>query len=70
MFMNIILGSNSEFIRVVCWEVNVLEEKKNIPEPERTSEGKYRCKADKKEFDSREDYEGHCMEEHSSENKW
>lgn len=37
----------------------------NIPEPERTAEGKFRCKADNQEYDTREDYEAHCMEEHS-----
>lgn len=46
-------------------EVNVLESKKsNVPEPEMTSNGKYRCKADKHEYDTREDYDAHCMEEH------
>jgi len=50
------------------WEVNVLESKKNkVPEPEMTSEGKFRCRADKQEYDNREDYESHCMEEHQSE---
>ncbi|MCW3998970.1 MAG: hypothetical protein NWE93_01870 [Candidatus Bathyarchaeota archaeon] len=37
---------------------------KKVPEPERTIEGKYRCRADKQEFKSREDYEAHCEEEH------
>jgi hypothetical protein len=44
-----------------------LESKKNIPEPEMTSEGKFRCRTDSQEYDNREDYESHCMEEHSSE---
>lgn len=44
----------------------VMESKKNIPEPEMTSEGKYRCRKDNQEYDNREDYESHCMEEHAS----
>ena len=44
-----------------------MESKKNIPEPEMTSEGKFRCRTDRQEYDNREDYESHCMEEHSSE---
>lgn len=36
-----------------------------MPKPEMTSEGKYRCKTHKQEYDTREDYEAHCMEEHS-----
>lgn len=44
-----------------------MESKKKIPAPEVTSEGKYRCKQDKQEFSTREDYEGHCEEEHSNE---
>jgi hypothetical protein len=43
-----------------------LESKKNIPEPEMTSEGKFKCRADNQEYDNREDYESHCMEDHSS----
>jgi hypothetical protein len=38
-----------------------------MPSPEMTSSGKYRCREDKEEFDSREDYEAHCQEEHSEE---
>lgn len=41
-----------------------MSKKSNIPEPERTANGKFRCKADKQEYDSREDYDAHCMEEH------
>ena len=41
-------------------------ESKKIPDPIMTSEGKYRCKMDNQEYDSREDYESHCMEEHAS----
>lgn len=44
----------------------VLETKKNIPEPEMTSEGKFRCRKDSQEYENREDYETHCMEEHVS----
>jgi hypothetical protein len=42
----------------------VLENKENVPAPEMTSKGKYKCKSDNKEFDTREEYEGHCKEEH------
>ena len=45
-------------------EVKYLESKKNVPAPEMTSEGKFKCRADKQEYDTREDYEAHCMEEH------
>jgi hypothetical protein len=52
---------------LVFLEVNLLWNlKKNIPEPEMTSEGKYRCRKDNQEYDNREDYESHCMEEHAS----
>jgi hypothetical protein len=37
----------------------------NIPEPEMTSKGKYKCRKDNHEYDNREDYEAHCKEEHS-----
>ncbi len=43
------------------------EKKAKVPEPEMTTEGKYRCKIDKQEYDNRDDYETHCFEEHSSE---
>jgi hypothetical protein len=43
-----------------------LESKKNIPESEMTSEGKFKCRADNQEYDNREDYESHCMADHSS----
>jgi len=39
-------------------------ESEKIPEPEMTTEGKYRCRKDKMEYDTREDYNAHCMEEH------
>ncbi len=39
-------------------------EKANMPEPEMTAEGKYKCRKDNMEYDTREDYEAHCMEEH------
>ena len=47
-------------------EVSVLEEtkKSKVPEPEMTAKGKFRCKADMQEYDTREDYDTHCMEEH------
>jgi hypothetical protein len=42
-----------------------MESNKNkAPEPEMTSEGKYRCRRDNQEYDTREDYDTHCMEEH------
>ncbi|MGE5574504.1 MAG: hypothetical protein ACM3UL_00060 [Ignavibacteria bacterium] len=46
-----------------------MESKKssNNPEPEMTSNGKYRCRADSQEYDTREDYDAHCMEEHPGE---
>ena len=34
------------------------------PEPEMTSNGKYKCRADNQEYSTREDYDAHCMEEH------
>ena len=48
------------------WEVIVLESKKNMPEPEMTSEGKYRCRKDNQVYDTREDYDTHCFEEHTT----
>ncbi|MCW3996362.1 MAG: hypothetical protein NWE98_09500 [Candidatus Bathyarchaeota archaeon] len=33
---------------------------------EMTSEGKFKCRRDNQEYDTREDYEAHCMEEHTS----
>jgi hypothetical protein len=35
-----------------------------IPDPEITNEKKYRCPIDMQEYNSREDYESHCKEEH------
>jgi hypothetical protein len=35
-----------------------------IPDPEITNEKKYRCPIDQQEYDSREDYNAHCKEEH------
>jgi hypothetical protein len=44
----------------------ILESKKSkIPEPKMTSKGKFRCTADNKEYDTREDYDEHCREEHA-----
>jgi hypothetical protein len=49
-------------------EVDFLEsEKSKIPEPKRTANGKYKCTEDNQEYDTREDYEAHCMEEHPGE---
>ena len=33
-------------------------------EPEMTNEKKYRCPIDQEIYDSREDYDSHCKEEH------
>ena len=33
-------------------------------EPKMTSDGKYMCEADKKTFNTREDYNKHCSETH------
>jgi len=47
-------------------EVLVLEsEKSNTPKPKRTAEGKYKCPKDNEEYDTKEDYEAHCLEEHA-----
>ena len=35
-----------------------------IPEPEMTSDKKYRCPLDQEVYDNREDYNAHCREEH------
>jgi hypothetical protein len=46
-------------------EVDFLEfEKSSIPEPKKTANGKYKCPADNQEYDTREDYDAHCKEEH------
>jgi hypothetical protein len=55
--VNCLFGFGGEF----------LEQKKNVPTPEMTTHGKYRCRADNQEYDTREDYETHCMEEHTEE---
>ncbi|MCL2358780.1 MAG: hypothetical protein LBH74_07635 [Nitrososphaerota archaeon] len=44
-----------------------MEQKRNVPAPEMTTQGKFKCRADNQEYDSREDYEAHCTEEHASE---
>lgn len=41
------------------------EEVENIPEPEITLDGKWKCREDNMEFDTKEDYETHYKEEHS-----
>lgn len=33
-------------------------------EPKMTKEGKYQCEADKKVFNTREEYDRHCSESH------
>lgn len=43
------------------------ESMEKMPEPEKTPEGKYKCRKDNMEYDTREDYEAHCEEEHTSE---
>jgi hypothetical protein len=45
-------------------EVKFLESKRSIPEPEMTADGKFKCRRDNQEYDNREDYESHCMEDH------
>jgi hypothetical protein len=46
-------------------EVLVLEsEKSNMPTPKKTAQGKWRCPNDNTEYDTKEDYEAHCREEH------
>ncbi len=37
----------------------------NMPEPEMTSNGKYKCRKDNQEYETREDYNAHCKEEHT-----
>jgi hypothetical protein len=40
------------------------EEMEKMPKAERTSEGKWKCQRDRMEYDTKEDYEAHCKEEH------
>ena len=42
-------------------------ERSSMPEPKRTSSGKYKCPSDNKEYDTRADYDEHCREEHPGE---
>jgi hypothetical protein len=44
-----------------------LESEKSMPEPEMTSEGKYKCRRDNQVYETKEDYNSHCMEEHKGE---
>jgi hypothetical protein len=44
--------------------VDFLESEKKMPEPKKTANGKYKCPTDNQEYDAKEDYEAHCMEEH------
>ncbi len=41
-----------------------MESNKKVPEPEMTSDGKFKCKVDNQVYDNREDYDTHCFEEH------
>jgi|WetSurMetagenome_2_1015567.scaffolds.fasta_scaffold1302710_1 hypothetical protein len=36
----------------------------NVPEPEITSEGKYKCREENQEYENREDYNNHYMDWH------
>ena len=45
----------------------MMESKEKMPEAEMTSEGKYKCKKDNMEYDTKEDYEAHCKEDHMNE---
>jgi len=38
-------------------------------EPKMTTDGKYQCEADNKKFNTREDYNKHCSEAHTREEK-
>jgi hypothetical protein len=50
----------------LSWRYVLESEKSNMPEPKKTTEGKWRCPIDNKEYNSKEDYEAHCKEEHTS----
>jgi uncharacterized C2H2 Zn-finger protein len=39
-------------------------EKKSIPKPIKTKEGKYQCPEDQEVYDTQKEYEKHCEEEH------
>jgi hypothetical protein len=47
-------------------EVNFLESenKENLPEAKKTAQGKWKCPKDDMEYDTKEDYEEHCREDH------
>ena len=46
-------------------EVDFVEsEKSKMPEPKKNANGKYKCPTDEQEYDTKEDYEAHCTEEH------
>ena len=47
-----------------------MESKENWPAAEKTAEGKWKCPKDKMEYDTKEDYEAHCREDHTGEEKW
>jgi hypothetical protein len=69
IFNNIWLAS---LISALCLEVIVLSEERGcgrepkitMPEPELTKERKFKCPLDQAIYDSREEYEKHCKEEH------
>ncbi len=44
-------------------KMSKMSKSKSRPEPEMTPEGKYKCRIDNQEYDTREDYDAHCMEE-------
>lgn len=39
-------------------------EKKSMPKPIKTEEGKYQCPEDMETYETEEDYEKHCKEKH------
>lgn len=44
-----------------------MKSKENMPKAEITPEGRYKCRRDSMEYDTKEDYEAHCKEDHSDE---
>ncbi len=63
------------FFLVCVLEVNFLENeekmenKENWPEAKKTAQGKWKCPKDNMEYDSKEDYEEHCKEDHMEKTK-
>ncbi len=39
-------------------------QKTSVPEPIMTKDNKYKCPLDQEEYDNKEDYDAHCVEEH------